>query len=217
MLKEAKYRNWGYPAVGPEFGVVKYAIKGRECYFSGVPKALYEVTSTINAANDIVKAIAGQEDVAITDLRFFDLQTHLAYDRPEGEFEFDELIISFANGQMSIGWQSRECPPDVLEIFRAQIGQQAPAHTWSPEDARKAGFAPTSMGSPNISSCLEYVRGMQTKTDTLQQMQKSSPRLAAYAQALLGTPEFDRFIVVDAGSAATVRFSVWSRDRVQEN
>ncbi|MFH1427352.1 MAG: WG repeat-containing protein [Patescibacteria group bacterium] len=88
MLKEAKYRCWGYPIEGfPEFHRIAYVIVGNRCYFSGLERG----TSTINAAEDVIVSIAKQEGVNFFDLRYFDIQTHKGYRKFPGEYKVNEL------------------------------------------------------------------------------------------------------------------------------
>lgn len=89
MLKEAKYRCWEFPAEGfPEFHKVAYVITGEKCYFSGLERGN---SSTILAAEDVIMAIAQQENVLFTDLRYFDIQTYKGYRKIPGEYEVNEL------------------------------------------------------------------------------------------------------------------------------
>jgi hypothetical protein len=146
MLKETKYRCWGYPFPGcPEFHKVVYAIIGNVCYFSGTERG----TSTINAAESIIKEICTQENVPIKNLRFVDIQTHLGYRKPSGVYMVNELTIKLRPGtkrkggieQIEIGgekgllitgdqegfevtsWAKTPFPVDVLELFRPYIGE----------------------------------------------------------------------------------------------
>lgn len=61
MLKEAKYRCWGFgrDPIFPEYNKVVYTIVEDWCVFSGIELKLK--TSTINAAESIIKAISDQE------------------------------------------------------------------------------------------------------------------------------------------------------------
>ncbi len=142
-LKKAPYRNWGYPSVGPEYGEVAYIIIGDCCYFTdAIDHGTYShgLTTTINAAEDILTQIATEEGRPIRSLRYFDLQTHLGYQskRP-GQFELSELRLDQCNpddeetedGGIVLGsgftvnvagWQDVRAPLEVLQRFRDFIG-----------------------------------------------------------------------------------------------
>jgi len=140
LLKKAKYDNLGFGSDKslPEHGIVFYTMIGNCCYFSGTQRFI--VTSTINAAEDIVYSIAKQEGKEVKDLRFFDLQTHQCYNFAPGTFQLDELIIEFdeemdeeieegveiiggsEHGFDVTGWQTTKCPEKVINLFREQIG-----------------------------------------------------------------------------------------------
>lgn len=117
VLKEIQYKNLG----GPEFGYAKvvYTIfLGNQCVFSGITPGPGR-TSTINAAETIIAAIAQQEGCEVDEFRFYDLQTKSGYEQKKpGEYEFDALRIE--DGHVE-GWQSTECPEHVLEAFRQYI------------------------------------------------------------------------------------------------
>jgi len=147
LLKEARYKCWGfgYGSQFPEYNVVVYAIIDGCCYFSGIERE--RRTSTINAAESIIKAISEQEGVAIERLRWFDLQTHLGYRKGHGEYELDEVLIGFnpdgpeeasateievegesavifseAVEDFTVTWQRTDCPPEVLVLFKDHVG-----------------------------------------------------------------------------------------------
>ena len=90
--------------------------------------------SSINAAEDIIQAIASIERIDPLKPRWFDLQTHRMYHKAPGEFEYDELELDGqpAGSQpdsRSPGdrihvrhWYRDECPPDIIELFAQYIG-----------------------------------------------------------------------------------------------
>lgn len=146
MLKEARYKCWGWPFSGfPEFNKVVYVIVGSCCYFSGIERK--KRTSTINAAESIIEAIAKQERIPMKEFRFFDLQTHRGYDKRPGEYEFDELILEEnaqgkqegkinsvkiggekaliitqdTQGFIVVSWRPSKCSSEILDIFREHI------------------------------------------------------------------------------------------------
>jgi len=227
MLKEAQYPNWGWPIAGVEYGKVAYAIIGGCCYFSGLT-ASGQATSTINAAESIVQAIADQEGVPIEKLRFFDLQTHRGYDKPEGEFAFDELVFddeSLGQGKVSVsGWAERECPNGVIELFSDCIGKpDQPVKIWTPAEAKSAGYSPGTMASPNTGDCFSYIRAVNERNKIARKLMRRSPRLGAKAEQLLGHFR-DTHIVVDHQNNPELlalsrnhRYCVWQRDPLGDN
>ena len=82
---------------------------------------LEKATSTINAIEDIVKAICKKERRKPKGLVFYDLQTSRAYKQKPGQFVFDR--ITFTNGNPS--WNQVVCPPRIVDAFRAFIGPNA--------------------------------------------------------------------------------------------
>ncbi|MFA6437258.1 MAG: hypothetical protein WC242_03775 [Candidatus Paceibacterota bacterium] len=91
------------------------------CVFTATGR---ESLSTINCAEDIVRAIARKENKPIKAFRFFDLQTHTGYEskRP-GEVEYDQLLLEMIDDELlSVQeWLPEECPAKVREIFREYI------------------------------------------------------------------------------------------------
>lgn len=114
VLKEAQYTYKG----SAESSKVVYVISGFCCYFSGID---HNGVGTINAAEEVVTAIAQQEDVPMGVLRFFDLQTHRGYpqSKESGDYVFEELKIERADGGgfRCTGWVPATCPPHVLPLF----------------------------------------------------------------------------------------------------
>ena len=91
MLKETFYEDLSHLSKTTK---VVYIIVDGCCYFSGIETG----TSTINAAENVIQAIAEQEGVSVDSLRYFDIQTRLGgYEREEGCFEINEL--DFAMGR----------------------------------------------------------------------------------------------------------------------
>ncbi|MDO8482348.1 MAG: hypothetical protein Q7S86_00835 [bacterium] len=108
-----------YPNFGKGEGRVDYKLfEGFRCVFSGVTS---DGTSTINAAERIVKAIAEVEKAT---LMFYDLQTQKGYDfyRP-GEYSFSRLIVDGAQtNPENITWRPEKLPENVLKVFGDYIG-----------------------------------------------------------------------------------------------
>jgi hypothetical protein len=123
MLRQAQYRcnGWGLEGM-PEFNKVIYLIKDRQCYISGIESE--KRTATINAAEDIVMAIAKKEKFDFLNYRFYDLQTQKGYDYfLPGQFQFDELrLVKDIHGLRVDAWIKSELPKEIFAIFRVHIG-----------------------------------------------------------------------------------------------
>ena len=123
MLKRAYYENLGWPTVGPQYGTVIYAIIGKRCVFTGIARL---ARSTINAAEDIILAIAKKENIKISDVTFYDLQTSVTYRHSPGKFSFDRIKFSIENGEpTNLYWIPEACPRDVAEVFSCFIDKEA--------------------------------------------------------------------------------------------
>lgn len=105
-----------YPTFDGKPAFVVYAISDNQCIFSGIT---WPATSTINAAEGVVEAIAKNERRKVHSLRFFDLQTQRGYPGKEvGEFEFDELTLKLQGDRIAdVSWNPRECPPEIQGLF----------------------------------------------------------------------------------------------------
>lgn len=124
MLKKARYPNRS--SFGPKFLKVVYVIKGRECYFTGVQR---EGTSTTNAAEEIMTAIAEQEHVPVGALEYFDIKTFSSSCRLPGEYDVDRLVIEMIprspRSKIPFGvvaWKPTGLPDDIALLFREYIG-----------------------------------------------------------------------------------------------
>jgi hypothetical protein len=93
---------------------------GGICVFTAVDAS---GPSTINCAEDVVRAIARKERKSVEELRFFDLQTHTGYNYKEpGYVLYDELKLSFKGRSLVVdGWKSWECPQEIREVFKEYI------------------------------------------------------------------------------------------------
>lgn len=120
-----------YPVfLGSDVAYVEYAIWSgmayKKCVFTGISKP---VTTTINAAEDVVMSIARAEDFRTSQrVEFFDLMTHLGYGGHEpGVIQFARLVLKRAtdggtrNFEVDWDWMVR-CPENVIEVFRENIG-----------------------------------------------------------------------------------------------
>ncbi|MFA5070061.1 MAG: hypothetical protein WC528_02165 [Patescibacteria group bacterium] len=101
-------------------GEVDYVIINRQCTFSALTR---EATSTINVAENVIRAIAAQEGISPSRLEFFDLQTHRGYDSKEpGELEYDSLVVDYSKDIRVIDWIPCVCPEEIQELFAEHIG-----------------------------------------------------------------------------------------------
>jgi hypothetical protein len=142
----------------PEFNEVLYLIEDNCCFFSGI--GTENRTSTINAAESIIQSIADQENVHIQTFRWFDLQTHLGYDKASGDYEMDELLVEIdrerPEGFTVTQWKHTECPPDVSEAFKDQIGKSE-FPILSAEEASKLGFRSEGKDS-RLENCIRTLK-----------------------------------------------------------
>ncbi len=141
---------------------VAYVIlNGNRCIFSGIVPTP-NVCGTVNAAESVIKAITQAEGVVQQNLRWFDLQTYSGFFwRSVGEYEFDELIFEHsADGQAHVVlWKQTECPKEVVDLFTEYIGtSKNPPKIMKPHEARQAGYKPYDYCSPNIGSCINFMR-----------------------------------------------------------
>ena len=106
-----------YSTASPQItGEVVYDIFEDKCVFSGITRS----GSTINSAEEIVERICTLEKKNPDEIRFFDLQTQLGYNKdPSGEFEFDEVMVE--DGR-EIWWAPTRCPQKIVDLFRHLIG-----------------------------------------------------------------------------------------------
>lgn len=115
-LKNARYRGFGSTATD---GDVMYVIENKKCVYCGVTPS---ATSTINAAERIIVAIAKQEGVSPQSLSFFDLQARSGYSHiKQNEFYFDEVRFSGNDNPENISWHPAPCPTEILKLFRQYI------------------------------------------------------------------------------------------------
>ena len=102
-------------------GEVVYQLFGDDCVFSGISG--HTATSTINAVEAIIEAIAKGEKIHPRMLNFFDLQTHNGYTKKLGELEYDHIKFSTKKGGKVVdpGWSMAELPEAVKNAFRDYI------------------------------------------------------------------------------------------------
>ena len=116
-------------------GDVVYYVEGDQCVFCGFSNMS---TSTINAAEAIILAIAKQENIDPKSLTFYDLQTYKTFsDKEPGEFELDIIDFNIYDGKVEdLGWTSfPDCPAWVLKLFAEHIGPN-PYQQKNPRDKR---------------------------------------------------------------------------------
>lgn len=148
-LKETEYPCWGAGLPGmPTHNKVAYALVENRVIFSGIETE--RRTSTMNAAESIIEAIAEQEKIDIVSYRWFDLQTHRGYhsiqpgnfhlkeidltinpkgERPpqglQDEFEGEKFIIIDSAGERDFSvaqWDEISCPENICDLFQECIG-----------------------------------------------------------------------------------------------
>jgi len=118
MLKETDY-------IDPDSthrtqpGRVMYLIKGRRCIFSG-QSSFEEHTSTHNAAEHVILAIAQAEQIDPKSITFYDLQTEKIHTDLTGKpFRFLQLTLAFPKGGgfKVESWTEDSCSPEILREF----------------------------------------------------------------------------------------------------
>ncbi len=211
--------------VGPEFGTVFYAILGNSCYFSGINRTggPRSATSTINAAEDIITAIAKQEGIPAKKLQFFDLQTQEGYQKLAGVFELDKVVFEVTDDGVveNLSWSADvPCPPQVQYLFRDLIGDMDPAiKVWSPDEALRSGYAPSGRCSHNNGPCFELAGINKYQEELIEKMSgKARLMFSRLTSALKRTIVVDNenhpyYLEVSKGK----RYCLWNRDPLREN
>ncbi|MDP3795067.1 MAG: hypothetical protein Q8R13_04015 [bacterium] len=222
MLKHAAYRNLNWPQAGPESGRLVYATIDDCCYFSGTVRPDDTgVSSTVDSAGNIIRAIASREGMALDRLRFFDLQTYRGYDWPPGIFLLNEVVFGviasggaprpvlrlvkppgdpilrardgITSGIAVERYAPAECPLEVFILFRYHIGNPTPPpQILSWEQAVKGGYRPTSIYGQHPAYAFSYIHFYRR------------PDVSLVPVDLIGNLEF---IVLSRGN----RYSVWQR------
>lgn len=114
-LKEVEYQGF----VLSHNGRIAYAVIEKEVFFSGLIRG---VTTTINAAEAVVKAICEAEKIRWQDYTFIDIQTHCGYHKAPGEFEVDVLGLGIGEELIVQSWQSTSLTEEVRQLFDELIG-----------------------------------------------------------------------------------------------
>ena len=122
-IRKVRYRN-----IGSGRSEVAYVVLPEiGCVFCGLTH-LSRGTSTINAAEMIVAAIAAAAKLNTLTTEFFDLQTGIMYSEagvPTGQFAFFRLLPGNTRGACCVGgWLEETCPDVVVSLFANQIGPQ---------------------------------------------------------------------------------------------
>ncbi|MBI4132403.1 MAG: hypothetical protein HY474_02110 [Candidatus Sungbacteria bacterium] len=218
----------GLPEDLPQFNRVVYVILGKCCYFSGIERCGLGryATSTINAAESIIKAISGQEGVLISALRWFDLQTHRGYKRRPGTYELDELLIGPRGnlepteggvteveiaGERAIiltaphegfavtDWRRvKSAPAEVLRIFQKYIGVPRPILRLNLDEAQRCGFVgPSDISDSDLERVILW-------TQSCSQMGTYDD----YAFAIVDSEGYPEGLARSGG----MRYSTWLKD-----
>ena len=109
-FKEVDYSVFFSPRY---IGKVAYVIIGREVFFSGLTRT----TTTINAAEEIIRAICEAEGIRWQDFTFVDIQTHCGYPKTPGDFEADVLELRSGEELTVEGWRPANLPKEVRQLF----------------------------------------------------------------------------------------------------
>lgn len=121
-----KFKQYGVDHI--DYNKFAYFTDGCICVFCGIENDLV-ATSTINAAEEIIRTIANEENKRIGYFRYFDLQTYSGgYSHLPGKYQLDELEIRSRNGDRdveAVAWNPvKRFPLEILEQFRKYIGQE---------------------------------------------------------------------------------------------
>ena len=95
---------------------------GLAILFSGV--GTVGRTSTIDAAEDIIRAIAAQEDIDPTASVFYDLETYKGYENMKpGQCLLNRIGFDVHNGDVcNVSWHSVTLPSGFMDIFYPLVG-----------------------------------------------------------------------------------------------
>lgn len=110
-----------YVGNGPEFnGKVIYLLDAYTIYFCGITP---HSTSTINAAERVIQAIANDLGINYLDYEFIDIQTWHQYgSKKRGEFDADQLKFVSMNSRPYVhDWVPFSLPEAILNVFKQFI------------------------------------------------------------------------------------------------
>lgn len=119
VIKEAVYLGFWPPASS---SIVRYIVLDNDVFFTATEDCS-KVTSTINAAEQIIEAICKKEGLQWQNCRFYEIQTAIGYPWHGDDYlELDELQVVDQNGHPSVEeWQR------VPVATKQQINSQAVA------------------------------------------------------------------------------------------
>jgi hypothetical protein len=169
-LKHIPYRSSCCAGIGDIDGILDYAILPDErCIFSGVTR---DSQSTVMAIETIIPNICRRENLDPKSVRFFDLRTcrSSGTDGYLEHFEFDQVLfgVDLSGDIVDSGWEHREAPLEVLNLFKEHIGTIIfPVIT--PEEATAQGFSKDSYvcNRESAEECLARAKFERVKADEL--------------------------------------------------
>lgn len=116
-VKEVGYNGFWPPTSASK---VRYIVLGNEVFFTATEDCS-KVTSTINAAEEIIEAICKKEGLRWKECRFYEIQTAIGYPwHGEDYLEVDALAIVDLNGRPSVDRWQRMAIPDRRQIPGSQ-------------------------------------------------------------------------------------------------
>ena len=116
---DPRFEEVEYPGFGGDGdGWVAYKIIRKEVFFAGL---IREATSTINAAEDIIRAICKAEEISWQDFTFVDIQTHRGYQKAPGEFKANVLKLGSGEELSVESWQPISLTKKVRQLFDDMI------------------------------------------------------------------------------------------------
>ncbi len=121
-VKTLVYRGFNPPLSQVE---IAYRVMGNKIIFTALEKATGAKTSTINAAEEIVRLICEAEGLKWQECEFFDLQTWVGYPiHGHGYFSLDQLIFDENERLWVKSWENRASNtdhPDYLDGVPRQM------------------------------------------------------------------------------------------------
>ena len=112
-MRQATYKNLNNTPNSVDYIIFYNCV----CVFSGTKN---DGTSTVNAAERVVKAIS---DIEKKPLKFYDLQTQKGYGYySPGEYSFSLLNIKDQDNPKVLSWRPQQISLQILEAFKEHIG-----------------------------------------------------------------------------------------------
>ncbi len=116
-VKEVDYPGFMPPASASK---VRYIVLGNKVFFTATEDCS-KITSTINAAEQIIEAICKKEGLRWDKFSFYEIQTAIGYPWNGEDFlEVDALAIVDLNGRPSVDRWQRMTIPDKRQIIGSQ-------------------------------------------------------------------------------------------------